>query len=96
VRGGTDFHNHLVPGVDDGARDLDESAAALRRFQQQGVTQLITTPHVDASLAERPEALALRLGQLDRPAPLPAPLPGTRKLAGLDALALLAAAGAPA
>lgn len=44
-----DFHNHLVPGVDDGAADLEEASAAIRSFLDQGVDTIITTPHLDAS-----------------------------------------------
>ncbi|HEX8907325.1 MAG TPA: CpsB/CapC family capsule biosynthesis tyrosine phosphatase [Longimicrobiaceae bacterium] len=52
-----DFHNHLVPGVDDGAEDLEQSRAALKAFREQGVTTVVTTPHARASLAARPEEL---------------------------------------
>src|SRR3712207_8007194 len=31
-----DFHNHLVPAVDDGAADLDQARAALEAFRAQG------------------------------------------------------------
>ncbi|HEX5725173.1 MAG TPA: CpsB/CapC family capsule biosynthesis tyrosine phosphatase [Longimicrobiaceae bacterium] len=60
-----DFHNHLVPGVDDGAADLDESRTALETFRAQGVHTVITTPHYPASLAARPEALASFFAALD-------------------------------
>lgn len=51
-----DLHSHLVPGVDDGARDLAESLAALDRLVEAGVTTIVTTPHLDASLIQRAEA----------------------------------------
>jgi protein-tyrosine phosphatase len=44
-----DFHNHLIPGVDDGARDLDEALRAVAAFRQQGVETLVCTPHLRAS-----------------------------------------------
>jgi protein-tyrosine phosphatase len=50
-----DLHNHLVPGVDDGARDLDDARSALERMQAQGVRVIATTPHLRASLLGRPE-----------------------------------------
>jgi protein-tyrosine phosphatase len=62
----TDFHSHLIPGVDDGAQTPEESLSALRAMADEGVTALITTPHVDASLIHRPELLAERLEVLDR------------------------------
>ena len=61
----TDFHNHLIPGVDDGARDTEFSLAALGAFRHEGVRQLITTPHFDGALTQQPERLAARLAELD-------------------------------
>lgn len=42
----TDFHSHLIPGIDDGAVDLDDSLAMIRRFKELGFQKIITTPHV--------------------------------------------------
>lgn len=50
VRGVVDVHNHLLPGVDDGAATLDQSYAALLSMESQGITAVITTPHIRASL----------------------------------------------
>jgi len=61
----TDFHNHLVPGVDDGARDPAESAAALGRFRAEGAAQIITTPHFMSSLTLDPARAEARLAELD-------------------------------
>ncbi len=60
-----DFHNHLFPGVDDGAANLDESRAALGAFRSQGVDTVVCTPHFRASLLERPAELAASLEALD-------------------------------
>lgn len=60
-----DFHSHLVPGVDDGAADLPESRSALRAMRDQGVTAIVTTPHLRGSLTLQPEALAARMAELD-------------------------------
>ncbi|MEP6506586.1 MAG: CpsB/CapC family capsule biosynthesis tyrosine phosphatase [Gemmatimonadales bacterium] len=48
-----DFHNHLMPGVDDGAVDVDESRAGLKAMIAGGITGIITTPHIAASLVDR-------------------------------------------
>ncbi len=45
---GSDFHNHILPGIDDGAVTLDESLAMLKVLQDCGYTKVITTPHVMA------------------------------------------------
>lgn len=61
----TDFHSHLVPGVDDGARQPAESRAALERFRAEGVTQIVTTPHFEGSLTRDPAKFEARLAALD-------------------------------
>ncbi|MBI4540491.1 MAG: hypothetical protein HY704_13400 [Gemmatimonadetes bacterium] len=60
-----DIHSHLVPGVDDGASDVEQALAALERLVGLGVTTIVTTPHIQGSLSRNPEALAARLGEVD-------------------------------
>ena len=60
-----DFHNHVIPGVDDGAQTEDESAAALEAMRSDGVQILIATPHVEASAAAAGGVTAGRLNELD-------------------------------
>ena len=61
----TDFHSHLIPGVDDGAREPADSARALASFRAEGVTRIITTPHFLASLTHQPVQRDARLTELD-------------------------------
>ena len=42
-----DLHNHILPGVDDGARDLEESVEIARQVVSEGVARLAATPHLD-------------------------------------------------
>lgn len=44
-----DIHSHLLPGMDDGSRSLEQSVAVLRRMAGDGVTGLVLTPHLKAS-----------------------------------------------
>jgi protein-tyrosine phosphatase len=60
-----DFHNHLMPGVDDGAVNLDESRSGLAEMAEQGITTIVTTPHIRASLTDRPRELERYLDDLD-------------------------------
>lgn len=61
----TDFHNHLIPGVDDGAQDIAESRAGLQAMFDSGVRTLVATPHVQGSLTRSKESLDKRLAELD-------------------------------
>lgn len=49
-----DLHSHVLPGVDDGAQDIDEAVAALRALEEEGVGTVAATPHFRASILERP------------------------------------------
>lgn len=40
-----DVHCHILPGVDDGARNLSESLAMLEAAKRNGVTSIVCTPH---------------------------------------------------
>lgn len=41
-----DLHCHLLPGIDDGAADLDESVAMGRLAAAEGTTLIVATPHL--------------------------------------------------
>lgn len=40
-----DVHSHILPGIDDGARTFDDSIEIVRALVDQGVTDIIATPH---------------------------------------------------
>lgn len=40
-----DIHTHILPGVDDGSKTMEESCQMLRAAAKQGVTAVIATPH---------------------------------------------------
>ena len=42
----TDMHNHLIPGIDDGATDLESSIVMIRAMYELGYRKFIATPHV--------------------------------------------------
>lgn len=41
-----DLHNHLLPGVDDGCRTVDESLACVRTLVEHGFRGAVCTPHM--------------------------------------------------
>lgn len=40
------MHSHLLPGLDDGAKDMNDSLSLIRQLRELGYTRLITTPHI--------------------------------------------------
>jgi tyrosine-protein phosphatase YwqE len=43
---GVDIHSHLIPGVDDGSKDLEDSIELIRGLKDLGFKKIITTPHI--------------------------------------------------
>lgn len=41
----TDFHSHILPGIDDGSRSVEMSIAMLKKMAEQGITRVVATPH---------------------------------------------------
>lgn len=41
-----DIHSHILPGIDDGAKDMDCSIALILKMYSYGIKNFITTPHV--------------------------------------------------
>ena len=52
-----DLHSHVLPGVDDGPRKLDESLGILRAAVEDGITRIAATPHVRADYPTSPETM---------------------------------------
>ncbi len=42
----TDWHCHILPGVDDGFRQTEESLEILRRYERAGIAEVWLTPHI--------------------------------------------------
>jgi len=40
-----DMHSHLIPGIDDGSKTMEESLEILKEFKKLGYRKVITTPH---------------------------------------------------
>lgn len=40
-----DFHSHILPGIDDGAKDIEESVTLLDNMAADGVDIVVATPH---------------------------------------------------
>ena len=60
----TDIHMHLIPGVDDGAADLNMAQVMLIRAREQGIRCIFATPHSSAFDYYGPDTVAARFRQL--------------------------------
>ena len=45
-----DIHCHILPGVDDGARNKAETRRMLEMAYKEGITRIMATPHFDADM----------------------------------------------
>jgi len=52
---GVDLHSHLLPGIDDGAQDMDDTVDLLTGLKELGYRKVITTPHNQADFFENPK-----------------------------------------
>jgi len=50
--GQVDIHSHILPHIDDGARDVDEALDMLRMARQDGTSAIVATPHSDRATPE--------------------------------------------
>ena len=41
-----DIHNHILPGIDDGAKTVEDSIGLVKAFDAVGVHRFIATPHI--------------------------------------------------
>ncbi len=46
-----DIHSHILPGLDDGARSVDESLEMLRLAAGSGTTDIVATPHASSQFS---------------------------------------------
>ena len=42
----TDLHSHLIPGIDDGSKSMEQSIEMIKSLKNLGFKKLITTPHI--------------------------------------------------
>ncbi|WP_350288786.1 CpsB/CapC family capsule biosynthesis tyrosine phosphatase [uncultured Croceitalea sp.] len=46
LNGFIDIHNHILPGIDDGAKNVEESIQLIKAFREFGISKFICTPHI--------------------------------------------------
>lgn len=64
LRGFTDWHSHILPGVDDGIRTMEESLAVLSYYEEAGISEVWLTPHIMEDIPNTTSALKARFSEL--------------------------------
>lgn len=60
-----DLHSHILPGIDDGARTLEDSVELCRAAARDGVTTIVATPHIrEGRWDNRRSGIASRVDEL--------------------------------
>ena len=44
--GFVDIHSHILPGIDDGAKDVEDSLKLISKMKKIGISKIIGTPHI--------------------------------------------------
>lgn len=63
-KGFTDWHSHILPGVDDGVQTMEEALAILCLYETLGVTTVWLTPHIMEDIPNTTAGLKERLSEL--------------------------------
>ncbi|MBR1575554.1 MAG: capsular biosynthesis protein [Bacteroidales bacterium] len=62
--GATDWHCHILPGVDDGIRTMESSLEVLAFYEQTGIREVWLTPHIMEDVPNETAALRQRYAEL--------------------------------
>jgi len=62
--GATDWHCHVLPGVDDGIPSMDASLEVLARYEQLGIKEVWLTPHIMEDIPNTTDELRARFSEL--------------------------------
>ena len=94
-----DYHSHILPGIDDGAENVEKSILLIKQAKKYGVEEIYATPHcylhktnVERFCAKRQQALeSIEKIGLEVPVKLGAEIlliPGLQNLSGIDKLCM--------
>lgn len=59
-----DLHSHILPGLDDGARSLEEARELARQAAAEGISAVAATPHVRADYPTTPDEMEWSVEEL--------------------------------
>ena len=59
-----DIHSHILYGLDDGAKSLEDSVAMVQMAAEAGTTDIVATPHANLEYKFRPDLIAERIEEI--------------------------------
>ncbi len=63
-KGFTDWHSHIMPGVDDGVATMEEALEILADYDRLGIAEVWLTPHIMEDIPNTTAALRARFDEL--------------------------------
>lgn len=63
-KGATDWHSHILPGVDDGIQTMKDSLEVLSYYEKIGISEVWLTPHIMEDMPNTPSELRERFEEL--------------------------------
>ena len=64
LKGMSDCHSHILPGVDDGVSDIQKSIEILAYMESVGISQVWCTPHIMDDYPNQTDVLQAKFAQL--------------------------------
>ena len=61
-----DIHSHIIWGIDDGARSIDESVRLIKEAHRQGVNAVFATPHYNPAGSSKTDLIRERVIELNK------------------------------
>ena len=64
LKGMTDYHSHLLPGVDDGVKTMAETLKILEEMEKQGIRKVWFTPHIMEDIPNKTADLQAKFAEV--------------------------------
>lgn len=64
LEGFTDWHSHILPGVDDGVQEMQKSLKILQSYEDAGIDEVWLTPHIMEDIPNTTDGLRARFAEL--------------------------------
>ena len=66
LNGMTDWHTHILPGVDDGVANMDDAVKTLKQYSHMDIREVWLTPHINVDMPNETDVLRKRFDELQQ------------------------------